>query len=1104
MAKWGEGDPRWIVEERPDATNVNNWHWTEKNACVWSQEKLKEFFVNSKIEGEGVSCKITEMEKCEGEAIVNNRKGKLIFFYEWNIVLKWILDGESSKDIEGKINIPNLSEENDISEIDIEITLKDSTDEGEKVKQFLHTKGKDAIREKLKKYVSSLKEEFAKGMILPKKDNDKEKENISNITSGFNIKMQMNAAVTSTNNNKTANCKISTTTIKQNVKFQCRAGEFYNVLSSIEMVQAFTKNPVKLEPKKNGQFELFGGNIHGEFIEITPTKIIQKWRCKQWPSGHFSDVTIDICEKNDHTEVNLTQSGVPVSEELSTKENWDRYRVKLFKISLKKVQLEIREAKRIRQVGRDPAGPDLAVQLPSIYSPPHRQASSMPCALNREVIALHTWRNMHPSTPLPQQQFDRLARDIELAAFDEESVAIMAVIDESTTTEAVDEEEEEEEEEEGVEEEEEEEGVEEEAEEEGEGEEEEEEEDEDEEDDDEEENEGEEVEKGRDRDEKTRNSPSDMNVTPMVEIPGNDSYSISNGLDCGGEPHQYTVWERVTIVVIAVILSLTTVVGNIMVMISFKIDKNLQTISNYFLFSLAVADFAIGLISMPLFTVYTVLGYWPLGSHVCDTWLALDYLASNASVLNLLIISFDRYFSVTRPLTYRAKRTTFRAAVMIGSAWGISLLLWPPWIYAWPYIEGQRTVPTSSCYIQFIETNHYITFGTAIAAFYVPVMIMTILYWRIWKETKKRQKDLPNLQAGKQDASKRSNSSNSANIARSKDSSAVRRTYSHVFPCSDEVLDMEESRRQRSESSTADDVSHATHIAVSYIDKHYPQYKSHRPFSWTWLKMWCIAWWHSGRDDEDDDEEIAGPESSHTGAGYEDTLTPLSAETPLPSTVSRCPSLSAIQATGIALDKTAMQHELYKRPARSVDLRNISSDTIYTILIKLPSNGGKFSEGTSIRMIHDESVSIHPSTVTMRRPSQMPDIRIPLNAKNIPKTLTTGKGILNKQPNKKKKKLQEKKADRKAAKTLSAILLAFIITWTPYNILVLLKSLTACSWYIPQVLWDFVYYLCYINSTVNPMCYALGNAAFRRTYVRILKCKWQSRNRGGTGAVDRG
>lgn len=206
-------------------------------------------------------------------------------------------------------------------------------------------------------------------------------------------------------------------------------------------------------------------------------------------------------------------------------------------------------------------------------------------------------------------------------------------------------------------------------------------------------------------------------------------------------------------------------------------------------------------------------------------------------------------------------------------------------------------------------------------------------------------------------------------------------------------------------------------------------------------------------------------------------------------------------------------------------------------MIKLPSNGGKYSEGPTIKMIHDDSVAtqLHsmmedseddggdinvdrdggagkayrlgsdivssPSTAIMRRLSQMPDIRMPLNAKNMPKT-TGGKGILNKQPNKKKKKIQEKKADRKAAKTLSAILLAFIITWTPYNILVLLKSLTACSWYIPQELWDFFYYLCYINSTVNPVCYALCNAAFRRTYVRILKCKWHSRNRGG--AVDRG
>jgi activator of HSP90 ATPase len=78
------------------------------------------------------------------------------------------------------------------------------------------------------------------------------------------------------------------------------------------MVIAFTKGPVKLEAKKDGKFELFGGVIFGEFIHLSPTKIVQKWRCTSWPAGHFSEVTFDIAERNDHTEVNIIQTGVPV------------------------------------------------------------------------------------------------------------------------------------------------------------------------------------------------------------------------------------------------------------------------------------------------------------------------------------------------------------------------------------------------------------------------------------------------------------------------------------------------------------------------------------------------------------------------------------------------------------------------------------------------------------------------------------------------------------------------------------------------------------------------------------------------------------------------
>lgn len=41
---------------------------------------------------------------------------------------------------------------------------------------------------------------------------------------------------------------------------------------------------------------------------------------------------------------------------------------------------------------------------------------------------------------------------------------------------------------------------------------------------------------------------------------------------------------------------------------------------------------------------------------------------------------------------------------------------------------------------------------------------------------------------------------------------------------------------------------------------------------------------------------------------------------------------------------------------------------------------------------------------------------------------------------KKKKRSNEKKADQKAAKTLSALLLAFLITWLPYNVNVVVNS----------------------------------------------------------------
>ncbi|KAK8756552.1 hypothetical protein V5799_000746 [Amblyomma americanum] len=170
MAKWGEGDPRWIVEERPDATNVNNWHWTEKNASSWSKDKLAELLTNLEVSDSRGTCKIVDMPRCDGDAVANNRKAKLIFFYEWVIELKWAGETDDSDEtIEGTVEIPNLSEEHDPEDVDVTVTVSSSSDKADALKELMRSKGTDLIRERLAAYISALKKEFSQGMILPTK-----------------------------------------------------------------------------------------------------------------------------------------------------------------------------------------------------------------------------------------------------------------------------------------------------------------------------------------------------------------------------------------------------------------------------------------------------------------------------------------------------------------------------------------------------------------------------------------------------------------------------------------------------------------------------------------------------------------------------------------------------------------------------------------------------------------------------------------------------------------------------------------------------------------------------------------------------------------------
>jgi len=333
MAKWGEGDPRWIVEERPDATNVNNWHWTEKNADNWSKTKIKELFTNHIIEDPKLgNVVIEEVEKCDGEARANNRKGKLIFFYEWEITLKWKghVNGKETE-VTGKIEIPNLSEEHDdMKDVDIDVSLTSKGEEATILKEMMRKgEGAKQVRSLLEGYVSALKNEYSSGLILPKKGVEGVK-NVTKVQKTEVNKGSTNGAVTGGMKDLDlgSGVKVDLAEVNLEESMKCTGQEMFNALTKRDMIQIFTGGEAKMgETAEVGStFELLGGNISGKYTEVVPfTRIVQEWRLKSWPQGVHSSVTITIKQTKEDTKVTIAQTGVPAKEVESTRQGWQRY-----------------------------------------------------------------------------------------------------------------------------------------------------------------------------------------------------------------------------------------------------------------------------------------------------------------------------------------------------------------------------------------------------------------------------------------------------------------------------------------------------------------------------------------------------------------------------------------------------------------------------------------------------------------------------------------------------------------------------------------------------------------------------------------------------------
>uniref|UniRef100_A0A7E4V8R7 G_PROTEIN_RECEP_F1_2 domain-containing protein n=1 Tax=Panagrellus redivivus TaxID=6233 RepID=A0A7E4V8R7_PANRE len=210
--------------------------------------------------------------------------------------------------------------------------------------------------------------------------------------------------------------------------------------------------------------------------------------------------------------------------------------------------------------------------------------------------------------------------------------------------------------------------------------------------------------------------PSDIGATVMTDDSDNSSNSPN--------------WRHPALAVLMATFCVTTVAGNCLVVLAVCTKKYLRNPTGYLIVSLAFADLIVGLVVMPLNSLFEMTRHvWLLGLTMCDLFHALDILASTSSIWNLCVISLDRYMAGQDPIGYRDKVSTHRIMLAIVFVWVISACLSFPAIIWWRQSSPHLYLDQNKCL--FTDSRLYVIFSSLVS-FYIPLILILFAYGRVF------------------------------------------------------------------------------------------------------------------------------------------------------------------------------------------------------------------------------------------------------------------------------------------------------------------------------------------------------------------------------------
>ncbi|KAJ7360364.1 5-hydroxytryptamine receptor 1F [Desmophyllum pertusum] len=196
----------------------------------------------------------------------------------------------------------------------------------------------------------------------------------------------------------------------------------------------------------------------------------------------------------------------------------------------------------------------------------------------------------------------------------------------------------------------------------------------------------------------------------------------------------------VFIITALIVIIVAAIIGNTLVCIATGLSPNLRKANtSLFIVSLAVSDILTAILVIP-FDVYIILtnGLWHHGEAACNIWTTAYLLAVPTSNLTLLILSIDRYLTLSEPLNqFRGRQFMTRGRILcyIAALWVYSLACallpltgWEIWRLKPKSVGGGICIFNGSrLYNILVSVLHFIA----------PALAMCVIYIMIYRQIRR-------------------------------------------------------------------------------------------------------------------------------------------------------------------------------------------------------------------------------------------------------------------------------------------------------------------------------------------------------------------------------